>query len=247
MTGIMMSLVNNVPQTVVVPSTLVLNLDAAEYSGSGNWLDTSGNGNNGIAVQTPTYSALQSGYWTLDGGQYVTSGTGLVDSFSIADSSSLDSMSSISIIMWFYISSIPNADPNLLFSKRSTTSNGYVGFFNQTVYRFRVGTSGTGAGLSLDYSVSPTTTTWQQIAVTVGAAGGKVYKNGSLVVNDPAYVGNFSNINTSAALLLGDVNPASSGPNGFAGRISMFSIYNSVLSATDIQTNFDTYKSRYGL
>ncbi len=246
MSGIMMTLVNNVPQTVVVP-TAVLDLDAADYSGSGNWLDTSGYNNNAVAVQTPTYSASQSGYWTLDGGSYPVSGTGLVDSFNIADASSLDSMSSISIIIWFYISSIPNADPNLLFSKRTATSNGYVGFYNQTLYRFRVGTSGTGSGLSLDYSVSPTTATWQQIAVTVGAAGGKVYKNGSLVVNDPAYVGNFSNIDTSAALLLGDVNPASTGVNGFAGRISMFSIYNGVLSAADIQTNFDTYKSRYGL
>ena len=227
--------------------TLVLDLDANTYSGSGDWLDTSGYNNNAVAVQTPTYSALQSGYWTLDGGQYVTSGTGQVDSFNIADSASLDSMTSLSVIMWFYIASIPNADPNLLFSKRTTTSNGIVGFYTQTVFRFRIGTSGTGSGLSLDYTTSPSTAVWQQLAITVGASGSKVYKNGSQVVDDTNYVGNFSNINTSAALLLGDVNPASSGPNGFNGRISMVKMYNSILSSTDVLSDFNTYKSRYGL
>ena len=222
---------------------IVLNLDASQYIGSGDWLDLTSNGNNATAVQTPTYSTNESGYFDLNGGAITA--TGQVDSFSISDNSTLDTMSSMSIEMWINTDTIQGiTNANLLFSKRGTTSNGYVGFFTSTAYVFRIGTA---SPTQLSWSTTPTVNGWQQILITVGSNGSKVYRNGGEVQDSPSYVGNFSNINTSANLLLGDVNPNASGINGYDGKLSIFRIYNRILSDSEVLQNYNAVKDRYGL
>ena len=222
---------------------LVLNLDAAEYGGSGNWLDLTANGNNGTPVQTPTYSSNESGYFDLNGGSITA--TGQVDSFSILDGTTLDTMNSMSIEMWINTDTIQGTtNPNLLFSKRSATSNGYVGFFTSTAYTFRIGTA---SPTQLSWITTPVTASWQQLVITVGSgSGGNVYRNGSLVQTS-TYTGSFSNINTGADLLIGDVNPNATGVNGYDGKVSVFRIYNRVLSSSEVLQNYDSQKSRFGL
>lgn len=224
---------------------LVLNLDGAEYVGSGSWLDLTTNGNNATPVQTPTYSVSQSGYFDLNGGFYATSGTGQVDSFSITDSSTLDTMNSMSIEMWINTDTVQGTtSPHLLFSKRETTSNGYVGFFTSASYTFRFGTTSVN---QLVWPSPPITGSWQQIVITVGSgSGGNVYRNGSLVQTS-SYTGSFGNISTTANLLLGDVNPASTGVYGYDGKISIFRMYNRVLSASEVLQNYNSKKTRFGL
>lgn len=236
-----------IPTIVSTYSTggLVLNLDAAEYGGSGNWLDMTENGNDASPVQTPTYSSNDGGYFDLNGGFYAISGTGQVDSFSISDDSTLDTMTSMSIEMWINTDSIQGTtSPNLLFSKRSLSSNGYVGFFTATGYTFRIGTS---SPTQLSWSTTPTTGSWQQLLITVGSSGSKVYRNGSEVQDSPSYVGNFGNIDTAANLLIGDINPAATGVYGYDGKVSIFRIYNEVLSPSDVLQNYNGIKDRYGL
>lgn len=222
---------------------LILNLDAASYIGSGDWLDTSGNNNNGTLVQTPTYSTDDGGFFALAGGP--TTAIGQVNSFSIPDDDTLDTMSEISIEMWININSIngSSGSPNMLFSKRVTPTNGYVGFFTNTQFIFRVGTGG---GSQINWVTTPLTLVWQQIIITVGSGGSKIYQNG-IEVASSAYAGNFTNINTPADLLICDVNPTSSGPQGFNGKISIFRVYNNILSSSEVLSNFDNIKSRYGL
>lgn len=227
-----------------VTNGLVLNLDAASYGG-GSWLDSSGNSNNASLVQTPTYSSNQGGLFDLNGGFYSISGTGLVDSFSIPDSSTLDTMNSMSIEMWINIDTVQGTtSPNLLFSKRSTTTNGYVGFFTSASYTFRIGTS---SPTQLSWLSPPITGSWQQLVITVGSgSGGNVYRNGS-IVQTSSYTGSFSNINTTANLLIGDVNPSATGVYGYDGKIAIFRIYDRVLSSTEVTQNYDSQKSRFGL
>jgi hypothetical protein len=220
---------------------LVLNLDAASYIGSGNWLDTSGNNNNGTLVQTPTYSTDDGGFFVLDGGPI--SAIGQVDSFSISNNDTLDIMSEISIEMWININSIEGTSPNMIFSKRGDNTNGYVGFFTNSQFLFRVGT---GSPSQVSWVTTPSTSVWQQIAVTVGFNGSKIYQNG-IELASSTYAGNFTNINTSANLLIGDQNPVNSGLQGFNGKISIFRIYSNVLSSSEVLSNFDNIKSRYGL
>lgn len=222
---------------------LVLSLDANNYIGSGNWLDTSGNGNNATIVQTPTYNSSEGGYFILDGGSI--SATGQVDSFSVSDDDTLDTMSQISFEMWININSIDGTlgSANMLFSKRGTNTNGYVGFFTNSQFLFRVGT---GSGSQVSWSTTPSTSVWQQIVVTVGSEGSKIYQNG-VEVSSSSYAGNFANIDTSANLVIGDINPNNTTIRGFNGRISVFRIYNTILTSTDVLNNFNTIKDRYNL
>lgn len=225
-----------------VTNGLVLNLDATDYGGSGNWLDLTSNGNDGTAVQTPTYSSNQGGYFDFDGGSITA--TGQVDSFSISDDSTIDTMNSMSIEMWINTDTVQglSTSPNLLFSKRETTSNGYIGFFTSASYTFRIGTA---SPTQLTWAVPPVTGSWQQIVITVGSgSGGNVYRNGSLVQTS-TYTGSFGNINTSANLLIGDVNPNASGVYGYDGKVSVFRIYNRVLSSSEVLQNYDAVKDRY--
>lgn len=223
--------------------SLVLNLDAYSYIGSGNWLDLTDNSNDATLVQTPTFSTNESGSFDLNGGSITL--TGQVDSFSISDNSTLDNMSAISIEMWMRIDTIQGVgSPNMLFSKRALNTNGYVGFFTNSSYTFRIGTT---SPTQLSWVTSPTTGSWQQIVITVGSGGSKVYRNGIEVQDSPTYVGNFGNINTAANLVIGDINPNNSGIFGFDGKMSVFRMYNKILSSIEVQQNFDVIKNRYGL
>lgn len=222
---------------------IILNLDAGEYIGNGNWLDLTVNGNDATSIQSPTYSTSQGGYFDLNGGSITA--TGQVDSFSVSDDSTLDTMTSMSIEMWINTDTIQGTtSPNLLFSKRSLTSNGYIGFFTSTGYTFRIGTS---SPSQLSWVTTPITGSWQQIVITVGDVGSKVYRNGSEVQNSPSYFGNFANIDTNVSLLIGDVNPNATGVNGYDGKISVFRIYNRILTSSEILQNYNSIKDRYGL
>lgn len=229
----------------IITSGLVLNLDASNYSGTGDWLDTSGNDNDGTLIHTPTYSSDDDGYFDFTGGFYAGSGTGNYDHIRVLDDNTLDDLSSLTIEMWVNIDTFSAASAvNMFFSKRGTTSNGYVGFFTNTGLTFRIGTS---SPSQLSWSTTLDLSTWQQIVITVGSGGSKVYHNGIEVVDNPSYVGNFGNINTTANLLIGDINPLSSGVYAFNGKMSIFRMYNTILTSTEVLDNFNAVKDRYGL
>ena len=50
----------------IITEGLTLNLDASNYSGSGDWLDQSGNGYN-VTLNGPTYSSDDGGHFRFDG------------------------------------------------------------------------------------------------------------------------------------------------------------------------------------
>lgn len=219
----------------------ILDLDASVYSGSGNWLDQSGNGNNGVANGTPTYVSGFGSYFDFTGG--ATTGPGTNDSFRVADSATLDTMSEISFEFWLRIDAVQGVgSPNIIFDKRSG-STGYVGFFTNTAYTFRVGTT---SPSQFTYSVTPTVGSWQHIIVTIGSAGSKMYINNSEVASD-AYTGNFTNINSDAILTIGDIGIAAMGVHSYDGEMGLFRIYNGILSASDVTTRWNATKSRFGL
>lgn len=225
-----------------VTGNLVLSLDSALYSGSGAWLDTSGNSNNGVLVGSPTYQGSSGTYWDMSGG--ATTGPGTNDAFQVSDAASLDSMTAITVEQWIYISSFQQtAAPNIMFAKRSSTANGYIGFFTNSGYTFRVGT---GSPNQIVYSATPPLNTWHQIVVTVGGAGSKIYIN-AVEEATSAYTGDFGNINTATALQICDLSDAASGVYAFQGRIGVFRIYNTVLDEDQILENFNAVASRYGL
>lgn len=221
--------------------TAILDLDASVYSGSGNWLDQSGNGNNGVANGTPTYVSGFGSYFDFTGG--ATTGPGTNDSFSVADSATLDTMSEISFEFWIRIDTVQGVGaPNLIFDKRSG-STGYVGFFTNTTYTFRVGTA---SPSQFTYSATPTVGIWQHVVVTIGSAGSKMYINNSEVASN-AYTGNFANIDSAASLIIGDISIAAMGVYSYDGEMGLFRIYNGILSSSDVTTRWNATRSRFGL
>lgn len=222
-------------------TNVVLDLDASVYSGSGNWLDQSGNNNDGVAYGTPTYTAGFGSYFDFTGGS--TTGPGTNDSFSVADDDTLDTMSNISFETWIRIDAVQGVgSPNLLFDKRNG-STGYVGFFTNTAYTFRVGTT---SPTQFTYSATPTVGSWQHIIVTIGGSGSKMYINNSEVASN-AYTGNFSNINNSNSLIIGDISIGATGVHSYDGEMGLFRIYNEILTSSDVTTRWNATKSRYGL
>lgn len=231
----------------IVTDGLILNLDAAKtdsYQGSGTtWYDISGNNNNAEMVITPSFTGVsKEASFILEGGSITA--TGQVDSFAIIDSVELDNMTAIGIETWMKIDQVQAPGANMIFSKRTLNTNGYVGFFTSTGYTYRIGTV---SPSQLSWATTPATGAWIQNFITVGPSGGNVYQNGSPVASDPSYVGNFSNIGTTAGLLIGDVNPNNSTLFGFKGRVASFRMYNTRLSQFDVWQNFNSYRSRYGI
>ena len=153
-------------------------------------------------------------------------------------------MTEITVEMWFRLDTVNAAGPNMLLSKRSTTSDGYVAFLTTTGYTFRFGT---GVGTGLTYSAAPVTGAWQQIAATIGSGGSEFYINGAGVASS-GYTGTPGAVPTSAPLDLYQVNPRpQAGPVTLDGRVSIVRIYSAVLSPSEILQNFDAVRGRYGL
>lgn len=225
-----------------ITANTVIDLDASIYSGSGNWLDQSGNDNDGVANGSPTYVSGGEDYFDFDGGS--TSGPGTRDSFRVADDATLESMTDISFEMWLNIDAVQGSgSPNLLFDKRNSLGTGYVGFFTNTGYTFRFGTSSPN---QFTYSTTPTTGSWQHLVVTIGSGGSKMYINNSEVASN-AYAGNTNNISADGILTIADIGIAAVGVNALDGKIGLFRIYDGILLSTDVTTRWNETKSRFGL
>jgi hypothetical protein len=248
--GIINSGVSISPAPTIVTQGLALNLDSSDitsYPGSGStWFDISSNTNDATSVQTPTFISSPYKSFEFDGGAITA--TGQVDSFSVPDNNSLDrGFSALTIEMWININEIQGAlsnSPNMLFSKRTTNTNGYVGFFNTNSFIFRIGTS---SPSQLTWSTTPVVNKWQQIVITIDTSIAVIYNNAeSQFVNFSPPV-NFVNINTAASLLIGDINPNNIDIFGFKGNIGAFRLYNIALTNSQVLQNYNAVKSNYGL
>lgn len=213
-------------------SDLILDLDASAYGGAGDWQDATANNLDAVAVQSPTYSSTDGGYFDLEGGSL--SGVGSVDSFQILDNTLLETgYSAVSFELYFWIDTV-QAGPNMLFCKRSGPANGIVGFFTSTGFTFRVGT---GTPNQIAYSTTPVTGKWHHMVITVASGGSKIYLDGAEVASS-VYAGNFSNIDTVNDLRIGDVSFSNTGLYGLDGRIKIFRIYNKALTAAEAEQKY---------
>ena len=222
-------------------SDVVIDLDGSIYSGTGNWLDQSGNNNNASLVGTPVYSSSGGGYFDLDGGS--TSGPGTNDSFTVVDSSNLDSMASaITFEMWVNVDAISGTtSPNILFDKRTTTTDGYIGFITSGSVVFRAGTSNVS---QLSWPAAFTTGSWMHLVTTIGAAGSVIYVNGNQSYTS-SYSGNFGNINTNANLVIGNISIAATGVSSLNGKVGLFRIYDRVLTSSEVLCRYNNTNSRF--
>ena len=226
----------------IVTTGLILNLDAGNtlsYTGTGTtWTDLSGNGNNATLVNGPAYSSTNGGTMVFDG----------VNDYAITTNNiGISGNSEVSISTWV---------------KFIELGSGSYGF--RTVSMFgNVYSSGGGMGImhrgngvisaAFYQGLAATTTTspitannWYNITITkspgaVGVDTTKIYINGILqtLTFNTSITPNFSNMK---AYIGNDV--ASEYSNNMVVGNTL--IYNRALTSTEIATNFDATKSRFG-
>jgi hypothetical protein len=227
-------------------SAIVLDLDAgntSSYSGSGTrWTDLSGKGNHGTLVNSVTYNSSNQGYLVFNGnGSYVGSG-GYNPYVDLPRSTDLDfGADDFTVELWAYTTTA-NAHPCYI----SLNVNGlsYAAFRieywngNLNLLHSYNGTSHASGG-----SFAITLNAWQHIVVSRIAGSVSVYVNGvskltyslpgSLLAQQNSRIGDFN---------------GSNGYYSFSGNIATTKIYKGKgLTSTEVLTQFDLTKSRFGL
>jgi hypothetical protein len=218
----------------IVTDGLVVNLDAgnsSSYSGTGTtWTDISGNGNNVTLINAPTYSSNNGGYLTFNASNQYGEGTDL-------------DLDYITIEGWVY--STANGNNGYVINKNynggvvpyslslGNTPSGVINgiaFYAPNWVQSTVGTNIMGSN------------TWYQVVGTFDGITLKYYLNASLnASSSPPYNILPKNDNVfNVGLYQND-------GNYFGGNISIIRMYNRALTSTEITTNFNADKSRYGL
>jgi hypothetical protein len=98
------------------------------------------------------------------------------------------------------------------------------------------------------YTVIPSgmlANTWYCVAITRSGGLISTYLNGVVVINQASNPNGF--VNVMSNVVLGRGFHLSGGERYFSGRISDVNIYNSALTATQIQQNFNALRSRFGI
>lgn len=221
----------------IITSGLVLNLDAGNpisYSGTGTtWTDLSSNGNNATLYNGTAYSSANGGTMVFDG---------VNDQALITNSNSINITTSLTIEGWIKPMSISGWIA--IFYKNTNTVNGG--------YHLGIDPSGYLAGglRNPDWVTVQSTTnqiqtnTWQHIAMSMDLTNKilKLYKNGNLIKTQTSF--NYALTGNTDPLSIG---AQANGSQSFLGSIPICRLYNTVLTDTEVTTNFNALKSRYGL
>ena len=231
----------------VVQSGLVVNLDASTYSGSGNWLDSSGFGRNAsgaTASTTPAGTAPE--YSTESGGIFsFNEGAATTNHMLIPNPGTLETFT---VSTWIRLKSIPTNNTAIItqyWPGGSNTINYTIGFVGSGIYgAFYRGVGGWTDTTSL---FTPAINTWYQITYSVFKSGSNYFQD--LYVNGVKQ-GTTVNTGTIAPISNGSVislgrrwdNDRSLVINGAYGNVS---IYNRALSAAEILQNYNATGARY--
>jgi hypothetical protein len=210
----------------IVTNGLVLALDAADrnsyISGSATWRDLSRTQNSGALVNGPTFNST-------NGGNIVFNGTNQYASFG-----NIMPSTAYTKCIFFNISNLTAAN-NLI-------SGGNAG----THYFYGAGgiylKAGHFQGAELVSNTPIIANTWYHGAVTFSTTlGFSMYQNGINVAVDASGTSTFTGGNI---LLVGSYEP---GSNLLNGAVASAQVYNRVLSASEIQQNYNAQKARFGL
>jgi hypothetical protein len=220
---------------------LVLRLDAgntASYPGTGTaWTDLSGIGNNGTLVNGPTFSSSNNGTISFDGSNDYANLGNSIDFATFTNG--------FSICFWVRSQSTSQTN-RYLFSKTRTddADNQFsivYGYVSQTFELYGGASGGANRNIRTNSQILVNDTNWHYLVYTVGSTT-KGYLDG---------VERFSNTYPSLTFtastrdnLLNSFNASGHYGNFVIGGVS---IYNRILSAHEIEQNFNAARGRYGL
>jgi hypothetical protein len=227
----------------IITENLVLNLDAGNplsYPGTGTtWTDLTTNGNNGTLINGPTFDSA-------NGGSIVFDGTN--DYINLGNILNFERTDEFSISTWINVSSLTNY--GMILCKMDINQKGYFLYFEPTgAIGFCLrNTFNTNEILTFTQNTI-SLNNWVNICVT--------YNGNSLASGVIFYLNNINQTNTvSKDLLSASIINTSNNSigsrinfnNGYVnGKISIVTVYNKELSATEVLQNFNATKNRYGL
>jgi hypothetical protein len=216
----------------VVDTSLQLWLDSgqtASYSGSGaTWTDLSGQSNTGTLTNSPTFSS------TVGGGTFLFNGTNQT-----ATTVSLNLQQNFTLEAWVN-SSVLNGFA--IFGQGTQVANQglHIWYTSATTIRFGMFANDT------DFTVSTSTGTWYHMIFTYNNSSpytkgfylNAVAQSGTTQQTQSAYAG-------SGTFRLGAIySTAGNYGNGYFEGVKM---YNRILTADEITTNFNALRGRYGV
>jgi Concanavalin A-like lectin/glucanases superfamily len=240
--------VNNYSGPAAPPSLvtqgLVLHLDAgnvSSYTGTGTtWTDLSGNGSNGTLVNTITYNASNQGYLVFNGNATSTN-----PYVSLNPSPNFDfGAGDFTVEMWVYITTV-NSHPNFL--SINVNASAYAALrFGYYLGNLGISHSYTGTAWDVQTGTALTINAWQHIVLSRIAGSANLYLNGvsKLVYSLPGTL--MTNQETVIGTLSAGFTPV--GYFNLSGNIAITKFYKGKgLSASEVTTHFNLYKSRFGL
>jgi len=236
------SLINTVPTPTVVTNGLILYLDAgnsSSYPGTGTtWTDLSGETNNGTLVNSPAYTS-NPGYFTF----------ALANNNYVSTSGTISSLTEATFLAWVYSTQTQPDYTNVLMSRNgmgsatnyATGMNFPTGGNNSVGYHWNDngGTYGWDSGLGVPNNA------WSMMAVTVSPTQAIAYLGKSSGITTATNTNSHSVTSNLNFFVSRDT--GGGGTRNFNGRIAQVLIYNRALTGTEITTNFDNTKSKYGL
>jgi len=224
----------------IITSSLVLHLDAANplsYPGSGNiWTDLSGYNNNVNFVNTTNFSSTNQGSIIFSGSNY-----GVINS----STSNLIFGNSNFTRSWWQLASASNNNTRIFgnLSNNSWSPNNWVFAQNNSANKveFFVNNSNSNPVVG----VTTTAQTWQNIVLTRSGNNWAIYLNNSQIATA-------SNTATVDGGVLKSFYIGSSGwPADIAtpwiGNIANILIYSKALTTSELNSNYNALKTRFGL
>ena len=212
------------PRTIT--DGLVLCLDAANpksYPGSGTtWTDLSGRGNTGT-LEGAGYNSANGGSLTFDG----------TDDEVICTNNASVQITVGTISAWFNANT-GNTGVNGIIAKQSAWG---LFVWDNTLRAYDWGN-----GVDRNTGITVGNSTWNYAAMTftetVGTPSNNaiIYLNGSAVLTTTV-----KHQNHGVTVQVGDANAA----QNFGGNIAQASVYNRVLTASEVSQNYNALKSRY--
>jgi hypothetical protein len=224
----------NVPQTQFATTNLLLYLDSgnsSSYPGSGTtWTDLSSNANNATSLTGVTYNSSNSGYLSFNG----TSGSG-----SLVSSKYNTLYSGKTIFVAAKLASALSVGQFRAFLGDSTGNRNFNFYLYSPVsgaYQLHFASGGFG-GFSTNLTYTPGD--WFTAAVTQQTNGTVVYYFNGNIVN--------TTTQTFVQYQSGTTEWVGRADNFWNGPLSVVTVYKSALSSSEILTNHNAIKTRYGL
>lgn len=230
-------------------SGLVLHLDAANpksYPGSGtNWIDLSGNGNNGTLTNGPSFDANNKGSIVFDGTNDYTI---------FNNTNTLDfNENPFTISFWFKADTQTATYPAVIekSSGDMTTSQSvrrgwsffYAGYALAYLFTLTDQNNEIGVGADSINFGNLNSSTWTYIAIVVNSTSITGSINGG---SSPGTITRTRTASVNATTQL-NIGRWSTYNRCFVGNISNVQIYNRALSASEIKQNFEAVRGRYGI